>query len=356
MSQLGEERDSLLSAQQRMAEDGTRMAIEISELKARAAVASFGANASFGADARALPASQRQLAAQAAEAAADRVRSASQPARRASGTWLTPVRARLSGASGYRVPATSPPMASLRERLEMRRKAREAEQSTAGDGGGSSSDDDTDDDDDADAEEAEAGAAVATSPPRTGLTTPKATPGRCAPPARQAARAGCSADASRAPSRALRPRTAQKTYTEPSLRAKMRRPRSPPKSARRRSGSLVPPHALQNVTLLGRAVAAAQALSARARQRLSPESPPKPAAIDADADEPAAVAEEVQLSGRSAPFPSPLRADSGSGSDSGADDADAAGDAVARRVLSFERGEVRRSAFLCPAPCELTQS
>ena len=35
MSQLGEERDSLLSAQQRMAEDGTRMAIEISELKAR---------------------------------------------------------------------------------------------------------------------------------------------------------------------------------------------------------------------------------------------------------------------------------------------------------------------------------
>ena len=44
MSQLGEERDSLLSAQQRMAEDGTRMAIEISELKARQRLASFGAN------------------------------------------------------------------------------------------------------------------------------------------------------------------------------------------------------------------------------------------------------------------------------------------------------------------------
>lgn len=35
VSQLGQERDSLQSAQQRMAEDGTRMAIEISELKAR---------------------------------------------------------------------------------------------------------------------------------------------------------------------------------------------------------------------------------------------------------------------------------------------------------------------------------
>jgi hypothetical protein len=132
-----------------------------------------------------------------AEAAADRVRSASQPARRNSGAWLTPVpRPRLSSASGYRVPATSPPMASLRERLEMRRMAREAEQSADGDGGGSSDDDDDEDcdaDDDAEAEEAAEAeaeaAAMATSPPRAGLTTPAATPGRCAPPARLAGQA-----------------------------------------------------------------------------------------------------------------------------------------------------------------------
>ena len=142
------------------------------------------------ADARAPLSSQRQLAAQAAEAAADRVRSASQPARRASGAWVTPARHRLSGASSYRAPATSPPMASLRERLEMRRLAREAEQSADGDGGSSDDEDDDADGDDSDAKAEEAAeaeaAAMATSPPRGGLTTPKATPGRCAPPARLA--------------------------------------------------------------------------------------------------------------------------------------------------------------------------
>ena len=63
-------------------------------------------------------------------------------------------------------------MASLRERLELRRAARDAE--LGGDGSGGSDGSDATDDDE---EEAEAEAAA---PPRTGMNTPARTPARCA--------------------------------------------------------------------------------------------------------------------------------------------------------------------------------
>lgn len=143
-------------------------------------------------------------------------------------------------------------------------------------------------------------------------------------------------------SRALRPRSALKTYTEPSLRAKLRRPRSPPKSARRRS---VAPPGPPSATLLSRAVAAAQALTARARLHLSPPSPPmQRMAAEGDADAPT----PRDGPGSSAPPPSPTpQADSAASSDSGA----GSDGEEARRALSFDRGQVRHAAAQPPCWC-----
>ena len=66
-------------------------------------------------------------------------------------------------------------MASLRERLELRRAARDAELGA----GGSDGSDGSDDEDASDDEEDEAAEAEAASP-RTGMTTPARTPARCA--------------------------------------------------------------------------------------------------------------------------------------------------------------------------------
>jgi hypothetical protein len=70
-------------------------------------------------------------------------------------------------------------MASLRERLELRRAARDAELGADGSGGSGGSEASDASDDDQEAAEAAAAEAEAASP-RTGMTTPARTPARCA--------------------------------------------------------------------------------------------------------------------------------------------------------------------------------
>jgi hypothetical protein len=283
-----------------------------------------------------------------------------------------------SGAAPPSGRASSPPLASLRERLERRAQALRA-------AGGHATDEEDDDDsgsggsgDESDDDENEAAPSPsplqATPSPaarrRLSVGTPSAallaggdTPARrvghnsgsgsaCACVRMQVTRRvnvasrfhrcrACSAAA-----RALRPRSAQKSYTEASLRTKMRRPRSPPRTSATRGGGAsgggatpaggsfvvrrrtapaalppAPPAPLPSGGMLGRAVAAAAALSARVRQQLSPAGY---AAADARSDDDdASAAAPAPLP---PPPPPPPPADAS---------------AMAPRALTFDTSQVR---------------